>query len=82
MLKLKEIFGIVVADVFDHLTHAVDFGVGNFAVFDVATYQVAESAAEVFVTRVGEETARGRGLSEERVLWRLVEILKLLLALQ
>lgn len=48
---------VVVANVSDHVADEA-FVVREFSVFDVLTDDVAEQAAEVFVTWEGEEGAR------------------------
>lgn len=57
-LELEVVLCVVIADVFDHLVDAIHFADRQFAILDIATYEVAQRAAEVFVARVGEERTR------------------------
>ena len=52
LLELEEILSVVVADIFNHLTYALHLTIGYLAIFYIAAYEVAESAAEVFVAGV------------------------------
>lgn len=54
-LEAEEVFGIVVANVFYHLVHSLHFAGRYFAVFYIVTQEVAQCAAEIFMTWIGEE---------------------------
>ena len=56
-LKVEVVIRVVVADVLNHLTDTLLFISCEWdeAVLYVLAHEVAESAAEVLVTRVGEE---------------------------
>ena len=56
-LKVEVVIRVVVADVLNHLTNALLFISCEWdeTVLYVLAHEVAESAAEVLVTRVGEE---------------------------
>ena len=56
-LKVEVVLRVVVADVLNHLANALLLISCEWdkTVLDVSTYEVAESAAEVLMTRVGEE---------------------------
>ena len=55
LLELEELLGVVITDVLNHLIDAFHFGNGNFTVFHITTYEVTQRAAEIFMTRIGEE---------------------------
>ena len=56
-LKVEVVIRVVVADVLNHLTNALLLISCEWdkSVLDVSTNEVTESAAEVLMTRVGEE---------------------------
>ncbi len=58
-LKVEVVLRVVVADVLNHLTDTLLLIACEWdeTVLDVSTNEVAESAAEVLMTRVGEEGA-------------------------
>ena len=56
-LKVEVVLRVVVADVLNHLTDTLLLIACEWdeTILDVLTYEVAESATEVLMTRVGEE---------------------------
>ena len=58
LLELEELLGVVITDVLNHLIDAFHFGNGNFTVFHITAYEVTQRAAEIFMTRIGEERTR------------------------
>ena len=55
--ELEVVLGVVVGDVLHHLADTVDLAERNLAVLHVGTEQVAECAAEILVSGIGEEGA-------------------------
>ena len=54
-LELEEILSVIVADIFNHLVHAIHFRSRNFTIFNVTANKVTQCTAEIFMTRIGEE---------------------------
>ena len=54
-LEVEVVLGIVVADVLNHLAEAFHLTCGDFAILHVLAKEVTQGAAEVLMTRVGEE---------------------------
>lgn len=53
--EVEVVLGIVVADVLNHLVQTLHFACGNFAILHILAKEVTEGAAEILMTRVGEE---------------------------
>ena len=54
-LEIKEILGVIVANVAHHTFYSFHFFHRKFAILHVVAEQVAKRAAEIFVARIGQE---------------------------
>ena len=58
LLKLEILLGVVVGDVFDHLSQEVKLAGRQQTRLHIITNKVAERSAEILVARIAQEAAR------------------------